>query len=79
MKSNLWIRQTHRWTCIAFTLGAIANIIALVRGTQAVWLGLLSVVPLVLLVLTGLYMFALPYLTRLRRAGPAPAAGTSLG
>jgi hypothetical protein len=32
----------------------------LVQGHQAVWIGLLALVPLVLLMLTGLYLFWLP-------------------
>ena len=32
-----------------------------------VWVGLLALLPLILLLLTGLYMFALPYAARWRR------------
>ena len=55
------IRQTHRWLSIAFTVAVIVNIIAMVQEKQAVWVGLLALFPLILLMLTGLYMFALPY------------------
>ena len=55
------IRQTHRWLSIAFTVAVIVNIIAVVQEKQAVWVGLLALFPLILLMLTGLYMFALPY------------------
>jgi hypothetical protein len=61
-----WVRQIHRWLSIAFTLAVIANIVALVRQEQAVWIGLLALVPLVLLMLTGLYMFVLPYAAKWR-------------
>jgi hypothetical protein len=64
-----WIRQFHRWVSLAFTLGVIANIIAMGQGEPAVWVGLLALVPLALLLLTGLYMFVLPYLTRSRLDG----------
>jgi len=60
---NDWIRQLHRWLSIAFTLAVIANIIALVQKSQAVWIGLLALFPLALLMLTGLYLFAFPYLS----------------
>jgi hypothetical protein len=40
--------------------GVIANIAALVREEHAVWIGLLSLFPLVLLMLTCLYLFVLP-------------------
>lgn len=55
------IRQVHRWLSIAFTLAVIVNIVAMVQQQQAVWIGLLALFPLILLMLTGLYMFALPY------------------
>jgi hypothetical protein len=61
-----WVRQIHRWLSIAFTMAVIANIVALVRQEQAVWIGLLALVPLVLLMLTGLYMFVLPYAAKWR-------------
>jgi hypothetical protein len=59
---NVWIRQIHRWLSIAFTLAVIANIVAMLLQLQAVWIGLLALVPLIPLLLTGLYLFALPYL-----------------
>ena len=60
------IRQTHRWLSIAFTMAVIVNIIAMVQEKQAVWVGLLALFPLILLMLTGLYMFALPYAAKSR-------------
>ena len=52
---------------IAFTVAVIVNIVALGQGKQpAVWVGLLALLPLGLLLLTGLYLFALPYATRWR-------------
>ena len=61
-----WIRQVHRWLSIAFTVAVIANVVAAVLEKQAVWVGLLALFPLILLMLTGLYMFALPYAARSR-------------
>lgn len=60
------MRQIHRWLSIAFTLAVIGNMIAMVRQEQAVWIGLLALFPLVLLMLTGLYLFARPYAVRWR-------------
>jgi len=76
MSLNKWIRQAHRWLSIAFTAGVIAYIVAMTGGQPAAWVGLLALVPLILLLLTGLYLFALPYAMRWRSAGdrPAPAA-----
>jgi hypothetical protein len=64
MSSNMWIRQIHRWLSVAFTLAVIANIVALIMQIEATWIGLLAFVPLIPLLATGLYLFALPYLGR---------------
>jgi hypothetical protein len=61
------IRQTHRWLSIAFTLAVILNLIFLMQKEQVVWVGLLALFPLILLLITGLYLFALPYMVRPRR------------
>jgi len=63
---NKWIRQIHRWLSIAFTVAVIVNIVALVQKEQAVWVGVLTLFPLAFLLLTGLYLFALPYTARWR-------------
>lgn len=64
---NRMIRQIHRWLSILFTVGVIANIINIFGMGQeqpAVWVGMMALIPLILLLLTGLYMFALPYVAR---------------
>lgn len=64
---NRWIRQIHRWLAILFTVGFIANIVTIFgMGQQQppVLVGMMALVPLMLLLLTGLYMFALPYFRR---------------
>jgi hypothetical protein len=66
MNWNDWIRQAHRWIAIAFTLAVILNFVALARDYRAVWVGVLALIPLFLLLFSGLYMFALPYLKRWR-------------
>jgi len=63
---NALIRQSHRWLSIAFTLAVIVNIVALIQKSQAVWIGLLALFPLILLLISGLYLFALPYVRRQR-------------
>lgn len=62
MSANAWVRQIHRWLSLAFTATVIANIVALVMKSQAVWIGLLALAPLIPLLATGLYLFVLPYL-----------------
>lgn len=64
MSTQMWIRQIHRWLSMAFTLAVIANIAAMIMQLQAVWIGILALVPLIPLLATGLYLFALPYLRR---------------
>ena len=66
MNWNRWIRQTHRWLCVAFTAAVIVNIVAVVRGKYTSGVGLVAVVPLAFLLVTGLYLFVLPYVTRWR-------------
>jgi hypothetical protein len=66
---NKWVRQTHRWLSIAFTMGVIVNIVAVGQGKYTVWVGLLALLPLALLMFTGVYLFVLPYATKWR-SGP---------
>ena len=58
---NKWVRRTHRWLSIAFTVAVIVNIVAVVQGKYTSKVGLLAVFPLALLLFTGLYLFVLPY------------------
>ena len=75
MNWNKWVRQVHRWLAIAFTVAVIANIVAMVQEEQAVWIGILALLPLVFLMLSGLYMFALPYAGKWRSGRSAGGAG----
>jgi Na+/proline symporter len=83
MNWNKLIRETHRWLSIAFTVAVIANIVAMFtqkpgseaeQAQSAMLVGMMALLPLIVLLFTGLYLFALPYVTRWRRA-EAPAAG----
>lgn len=70
MRRNLGMRQIHRWVSMAFTVAVIAvTIIVLVQEHPAAWVYFSPLPPLALLLLTGLYLFALPYLSR-RRGRP---------
>ena len=77
MNWNSWIRQIHRWLSIAFTVTVIANFIALARGTPPAWVTYSPLPPLGLLLFSGLYLFALPYTARWRRATRHDALGTA--
>jgi hypothetical protein len=62
------VRQIHRWLSIAFTVTVIANFVALGLGEPPVWLVYAPLPPLLVLMFTGLYMFALPYAANRRSA-----------
>ena len=63
------IRQTHRWVSITFTVTVIVNIVvmSLRPGQPPALVTYSPLLPLALLLFTGLYLFALPYATRWRR------------
>ena len=63
------IRQTHRWVSILFTLTVVANFVALGLGGGAqppAWITYSPLLPLAVLLFSGLYLFALPYAVRWR-------------
>jgi len=70
---NKWIRQIHRWMSIAFTVTVIANIVTLSLGggkeLPPAWITYSPLLPLFVLLFTGLYLFVLPYATKRRSAG----------
>lgn len=68
MNWNTWIRQTHRWLSMMFIVTVVANFAAMTQGSPPAWVTYSPLFPLALLLLTGLYLFVLPYATR-RRAG----------
>jgi hypothetical protein len=70
---NTWVRQIHRWVSIAFTVTVIVTFIALAQQEPIVWVSYVPLLPLALLLFTGLYLFVLPYAARWRsgrRAAP---------
>ena len=64
MNWNYAIRQIHRWLSIIFTLTVIANFIALSQGAPPAWITYSPLPFLFLLLGTGLYLFALPYVAK---------------
>jgi hypothetical protein len=63
------IRSTHRWTSIVFTVVVACLTVASAVGTELPeWAYYVPLPLLLVLILTGLYLFALPYLGR-RRGG----------
>ncbi|GIH10767.1 hypothetical protein Rhe02_88340 [Rhizocola hellebori] len=75
MKWNKWIRQTHRWLAIIFTVTVIITFVALAQKEPIVWVSYVPLLPLALLLFSGLYLFALPYAAKWRgKRGTASAA-----
>ncbi|MGE0479624.1 MAG: hypothetical protein AB7Q17_04035 [Phycisphaerae bacterium] len=69
MSWSNWVRQSHRWLSIAFTVTVVANIVAMSVGRGEMpppWVVYSPLVPLALLMLTGLHLFVLPYAARSR-------------
>lgn len=56
-----WIRQSHRWLGIALTLTVLANFLAMPFGPPPAAITYAPLAPLALLLISGLYMFFLPY------------------
>ncbi|KQW23359.1 hypothetical protein ASC80_08820 [Afipia sp. Root123D2] len=67
MTWTTWIRQIHRWLSVAFTVTVIANFVAMALGEPPAWVVYSPLLPLFTLLLTGLYMFVLPYAATWRR------------
>ncbi|MET0868296.1 MAG: hypothetical protein ABWY35_09350 [Pseudorhodoplanes sp.] len=64
MNWNSFVRQFHRWVSIAFTATVVANFVFMAWGQPSAWVVYSPLLPLVLLLLTGLYLFVLPYAAR---------------
>ncbi len=73
MNWNQLIRQVHRWLSIVFTLTVVANFAAMALGEPPALIVYSPLLPLFLLMFSGLYLFALPYM--LRRRAPRHARG----
>ncbi|MBS0541741.1 MAG: hypothetical protein JSR47_23455 [Proteobacteria bacterium] len=58
------IRQWHRWLGIVFTLTVIANFATMAFRQPPPWIVYAPLPPLFLMLVSGLYLFALPYLRR---------------
>ena len=68
MNLSAWIRQSHRWLSILFTVTVIANFAVRAFGEPPAWVTYSPLPPLFLLLFSGLYMFVLPYTAKGRRA-----------
>jgi hypothetical protein len=66
MNWNKWFRQVHRWVSIAFTVDVIINGVMVVQKRYSNTMGLSAVAILAVLLITGLYLFVLPYFSKWR-------------
>jgi hypothetical protein len=66
VNGNKWIRQVHRWLAITFTVTVVVTFVALAQEDPVVWVSYVPLLPLALLLATGLYLFAAPYAARWR-------------
>ncbi|MGW5671184.1 hypothetical protein [Micromonospora sp. NPDC003776] len=73
MNWSRWVRQAHRLLAVVFTATVVITFIALAQDDPALWVSYVPLLPLGLLLLTGLYMYVLPYAVRWR--GGRRAAG----
>lgn len=66
MDWNQWMRQAHRWLSMIFTLFVLANFAVMPLGNEELGMtvGGLTILPLLLLMASGLYLFVRPYLQR---------------
>ncbi|NUS92841.1 MAG: hypothetical protein HOQ36_10570, partial [Nocardia sp.] len=55
------VRRLHRWAAAAFTVTVLATFVALALPDPVVWVSYLPLIPLALLLFSGLYLFAQPY------------------
>ena len=68
MNWNHWIRQGHRWLSMVFTLTVVANFVVRTWREPPPLVTYAPLLPLFLLLFSGLYMFVLPYVAKGRRA-----------
>jgi hypothetical protein len=69
MSRNKWIRMSHRWTSALFMGIVVVVTILNATGTaeRLEWVNYLPLPFLFILMLTGVYLFALPYAAGLRK------------
>lgn len=73
MKASRRIRQFHRWLSMIFTVTVVVAFVATLNQPALPFALVYSPLPpLALQLLTGLYLFALPYLAKRRGAKKSP-------
>ena len=66
MDWNKRLRQAHRWLGMTFTVTVLITFVALAQEDPIVWVSYVPLLPLALLLFSGLYLFVLPYANKWR-------------
>ena len=66
MTLSAWFRQAHRVLAIFFTATVIITAVALSLPEPIIWVSYVPLLPLALLLVSGLYLFAQPYRAKRR-------------
>lgn len=74
MQSNKWIRELHRFVSVAFTVAVIINFMTRGENGPPLWITMLALIPLAVLLLSGIFLFVQPYVLKWRRARLAAAS-----
>lgn len=67
------IRQVHRWVSMVFVVTVVTNFAVMAVREPPPWVVYSPLLPLFLLLLSGLYMFVLPHAAKWRGRRPAGA------
>jgi ascorbate-specific PTS system EIIC-type component UlaA len=78
MNGNQTIRLIHRWLSAALMVAMFVNLVAVLMHRYTNTLGLLAALPLVLLFLSGVYLYALHYTAKWRSARRASRTTASV-
>lgn len=70
------VRQVHRWSAVVFLITVLATFAALAPADPIVWVSYLPLLPLAVLLFSGLYMIVRTYAARRTdpAAAPSPAS-----
>ena len=62
MNVQVWIRQSHRWVSLVFTLSVVLNFVVMAFAPPPAWITYAPLLPLALLFLSGSWLFVQPWL-----------------
>jgi len=81
MNWNKWVRQSHRWLSMAFTVTVIANFVAMAQGGDRMpppWVTYSPLPPLALMWFSGMYLLVQPYAARWRSGRGTESTGSAV-